>query len=90
VACPAPLQWLGSSADEAVNEANTSRLLSAAIRSKIIRFRLTARRDAKAAKAFLKQAIETIRNIKHGHTQDRQPGVLRQIAFVKNLFKAAA
>lgn len=45
-------------------------------------------RSLRTAKASL-MAIEAIRNIKNDNIEGRQPGVLGEIAFVRNLFKTA-
>lgn len=49
----------------------------------MVGFRLTARRDAKAAKAFLNKAIE------RGHIHNKQPGVEGEIQFISELLEAA-
>ncbi|MEM8630662.1 MAG: DDE-type integrase/transposase/recombinase [Pseudomonadota bacterium] len=54
----------------------------------MVDFRLTARRDAKAAKATL-SGIETIRTIKRGHVHHKQAGVKGEIQVISQLFAAA-
>lgn len=51
----------------------------------MVDFRLTARRDAKAALG----GIETVRTIKRGHIHHKQPGVQSEIQFINDLFNAA-
>jgi IS6 family transposase len=46
-------------------------------------------RSLRSAKATL-MAIETIRTIKNGHIENRQPGVRGEIDFVRNLFRSTA
>ncbi|MEP1519713.1 DDE-type integrase/transposase/recombinase [Ascidiaceihabitans sp.] len=45
-------------------------------------------RSLRCAKASL-QGMETIRTIKNGHIQNRQPGVQGEVAFVRRLFDLA-
>ncbi|MEO9517082.1 MAG: IS6 family transposase [Paracoccaceae bacterium] len=45
-------------------------------------------RSLRCAKATL-QGMETIRTIKNGHIQNRQPGVQGEVAFVRRLFDLA-
>jgi len=54
---------------------------------RMIDFRLTARRDARAAKATL-SGIETIRTIKRGLVYNKKPGVKGKIEFISRLFGA--
>lgn len=53
--------------------------------SQMVDFRLTTRRDAKAALG----GIETIRTIKRGHIHHKQSGVQGEIQFINQLFDAA-
>ena len=46
-------------------------------------------RSSRSAKATL-SGIETIRTIKCGHVYHKQPGVHSEIAFIAELFEAAA